>query len=496
VYLISQANLIQPVVCGWLTDMWGRWSHRVLLACGVLLAVLQVLMLVSTTTFSLGVLFLLRGVVINQTVDQAFKALAVRGAASFPGTALAWRREQEVQRTGNFGDVCASVLEAVVFGVASAVPEEAGSSIVAVFAISSAIGVALIASTYSLHHFACANDDFSVGGASDELIVDGGRDDDAGSRYSGSMDQSKGAGGEVELVEYREGDHAYSPPARAADEAPPTSRPLGYCRRGCVALRSPTTAWPFAAYVVSTLIAAVVVYPLSLSEAFDMGHDSTQAPKRSLGASEQHVRWLSDNSTAECIGVLTQLFAQKSVGALWYLLVGILYAAWVAGMAPRKAYGFLLPAVAAVMTIASATLLAPARGPVVSTISLGLLDVGSYYSGQFGSWYLAATIPQGVYGFYQMVAGVALALEGVVAAGLIDWMFLEHDPLTAMTLVLCILSGVSGVVVWYVMGQAGEAEHPAPRPTEDLADIVDSTPLPAPDMEIGSMPEEFNGVSV
>jgi len=77
-YGLSQANFVMPIVCGWLVDFLGSWSHMVLIICSVFLSMLQVATLFTTSIWLLGGIFLARQWIINQAVVQSYKLMAIR----------------------------------------------------------------------------------------------------------------------------------------------------------------------------------------------------------------------------------------------------------------------------------------------------------------------------------------------------------------------------------------------------------------------------------
>ncbi|KAA0152383.1 hypothetical protein FNF29_03949 [Cafeteria roenbergensis] len=137
-YFVSQTLLFMPIICGYLTDYLGRYSHIVMIVCCLGLSSLQVLALVPWgdifTDETCGVrgpddeiifcsahailltVFLVRGVFLNQALDQMLKMLSVRASKQFPHDEE--RKEIEIQRTGTMSDAMTSVIEGVVFGIA------------------------------------------------------------------------------------------------------------------------------------------------------------------------------------------------------------------------------------------------------------------------------------------------------------------------------------------------------------------------------------------
>lgn len=137
-YFVSQTLLFMPIICGYLTDYLGRYSHVVMIICCLGLSGLQVLALVpwgdifSNETCGvrgpddeiifcsahaiLLTVFLVRGVFLNQALDQMLKMLSVRASKQFPHDEE--RKEIEIQRTGTMSDAITSVIEGIVFGVA------------------------------------------------------------------------------------------------------------------------------------------------------------------------------------------------------------------------------------------------------------------------------------------------------------------------------------------------------------------------------------------
>lgn len=77
-YGLSQANFLMPIVCGWLVDFLGSWSHIVLIVSSVFLSLLQIATLVTNSTWLLGAIFLGRQWIINQAVVQSYKLMAIR----------------------------------------------------------------------------------------------------------------------------------------------------------------------------------------------------------------------------------------------------------------------------------------------------------------------------------------------------------------------------------------------------------------------------------
>ena len=77
-YGLSQANFLMPIVCGWLVDLLGSWSHVVLIISSVFLSLLQVATLITNSVWLLGAIFLGRQWIINQAVVQSYKLMAIR----------------------------------------------------------------------------------------------------------------------------------------------------------------------------------------------------------------------------------------------------------------------------------------------------------------------------------------------------------------------------------------------------------------------------------
>jgi hypothetical protein len=136
---VGQILLVVPVICGFLTDYLGRYSHMVVFVCGVSMAVLQGLLLLPWSGFfpesedcrlpddpsslsfcgAQGILlaiFLLHTVFLTQVVNQVLKMLAVRAAKVFPDDPQ--RRQIEIQRTGTMSIVLSALLQACLAAVA------------------------------------------------------------------------------------------------------------------------------------------------------------------------------------------------------------------------------------------------------------------------------------------------------------------------------------------------------------------------------------------
>ncbi|KAA0146574.1 hypothetical protein FNF29_07981 [Cafeteria roenbergensis] len=457
-FLISQANVIQPAICGWLTDYWGAYSHRVLFVCGVLLTGLQLLMLVSPTVGGLGALFLVRGLLINQALDQGLKALASRAEVTLE---CEDRREREIQRSGTAADVITSVIEVAAMGIALALPEREGAMVVLGFSAVAAAGLAAVSLTFAPGSFDAPDEDAGTDlDAAAAAAPAGG----AGVPSHAATGTPAGAAGDSSAV-----GGAYSAPpdpARLSDSGggsatAPTAGSRGgggrlgcccaYLSRGCRALLAPKALGPLVVYAVTSTAGVVVLYPLAISEARETGAPAGGEAAAAAGS----------NGGGECVGLLGSLFQQRLVGAALYLAGGAAYSALVAGMAPSRFYGRLLPAAGLLLACVAATALIPGRSATVSAATLAVLDVSVYYAGQFGTWLVAASVPSAVYGFVQMVVGVMLALEGVAAAGLLDTLRIEHAPLVLMVVALLLLAAVAGLQTSCVVISAAEAEGAA-----------------------------------
>ena len=387
--------MVQPAVCGWLTDVWGERSHVVLTVCGALLAVLQLLMLATSSVAGLGALFLIRGVLINQALDQALKALAVRADKQFRSEA---RREREVQRAGNASDVLTSVLEIAVMAAAVALPEQAaGTAVLAASGLSAAILAGLA--------FSYPPGSFTVGPGAGEAGLDGvAALEDAGSGAKGAACGREGR-----------------------------QRCGEYVRRGCGALCGRRVLGPLLVYAVTSTAAAVAIYPFAVKQAKISGAASAAAQAEGGGAAE----------AGECSGVLRALFEQRLIGSVLYLVAGVAYGVFVAPLSPRRAYRVGFPVLAALLAAAALLALLPGITSGSSSALVALLDVGTYYGGQFGVWLITASVPSDLYGFAQTVIGVILALEGVLAAGLMSW--LDSSFETVAVLLVALLAAVAAL---------------------------------------------------
>jgi hypothetical protein len=133
-YFVNQALFVMPMICGFLTDYFGRYSHVVLFVCGSCLSLLQSLTILPWTDIfgdecgqrdadgnivfcsTQGLLlfiFLTRGVLINQAIDQMLKMLSVRASKVFPDDEE--KKEIEIQRTGTMSDFMTSIIEGSVY---------------------------------------------------------------------------------------------------------------------------------------------------------------------------------------------------------------------------------------------------------------------------------------------------------------------------------------------------------------------------------------------
>lgn len=456
-FLVSQANVIQPAVCGWLTDYWGAHSHRVLVACGALLTALQLLMLVSPTVEGLGALFLLRGLLINQALDQGLKALASRAEVTLHDEE---RREREIQRAGTAADVITSVIEVAAMGTAMALPPREGAMVVLGFSAVAAAGLAVVSFTFAAGSFTLPDEAAEPeAGTEADAGVTGGHPSDTGRTIAAGSTSSAGVGtasGSYSIpaaLDDGAGGDAGGGGGAAAGSGAGTggsgSRRSGCCSylsRGCRSLLAPKALGPLVVYAVTSTAGVVVLYPLAISEA------------RATGAPAGGEAGAASSDSGECSGLLPSLFQQRLVGAALYLAGGAAYSALVAGMAPSRFYGRFLPVASLLLAGVASTALLPDRSATTSAATLAVLDVSLYYAGQFGTWLVAASVPSAVYGFVQMVVGVLLALEGVAAAGLLDTLRLEHAPLVLMVVALLLLAAVAGLQTSCVVISSAEAE--------------------------------------
>lgn len=408
-YGISQANLVQPIICGWLADYWGRHSHIVILVCGLALSVAQAATLVTTNVWWLGAIFLFRTFFLNQALDQVLKLFSTRANKMFPDDDD--KREIEIQRVGAMSDFWTSIIEASTYAVAYALPPLISRYVLVGSAVACTFAISCMALTYTRKDLTLRTD---AGGEGTGLLGD----DQVSPDRRRSRSRAGSAAAAVKPLSC----------AQSWCSCAPGSHPrgfLGYILSVRHFFTNPLIGWPLFHYTVLQLFSVMVTLPLTQNQAAG----------------------LPTNAPGQCDGLMSNLYLQMLFNQAFFLVGSVLYVIFLAEMLPRAFFRYGFPALGIVMLGASGAFYYQGLNVYWSTIVISVLSSLSYYCIEYDNWYLMSVVDESLYGYFMVLTGLAIAGTGAVASA-----FMTLDLSNAVVLLTAQITGGVGIATSLIFG--------------------------------------------
>lgn len=154
----------------------------------------------------------------------------------------------------------------------------------------------------------------------------------------------------------------------------------------------------------------------------------------------------SAGADGPCDGVVRNIYIQNLFAQGFYLVFSLLYVSVIAKLPPVTYYRYCYPIMCIVMLGTASAFYWPNLSLYTSATILAVMQTLSYYAVDFDNYFMLSVVRDDLYGYFQVIIGVGIALTSLVASGFIVF----KTPRDMVLLLAQVIGGVSFVVsLWF-----------------------------------------------